>query len=266
MNYLKSCLIITMLLGVGYSLCNESNWQEYYPDMAGCDLFGASLSGANLFMANLNGASLEGANLSYANLLHVNFEGADLSYADLSYADLAHAYLYMADLSYANLEGANLHLACLESVIGFTQTNYIGQPTLEGCVIPGGNGGDYCFGDANEDGYDDVSYEAGANSADPCYGVVCDDDPEMICICGECGYEDEQGDTGGDGCDDCEMECPPAIEDGDADGFDDGSFDSGFNVGYGQGYDQGAQSGDLNLDGGANVLDVVMLVDNILNP
>jgi len=42
--------------------------------------------------------------------------------------------------------------------------------------------------------------------------------------------------------------------DEDEDGYDDVS------------YDAGAESGDLNLDGVDNVLDVVILVDNILNP
>jgi hypothetical protein len=42
--------------------------------------------------------------------------------------------------------------------------------------------------------------------------------------------------------------------DTDEDGYDDAS------------YDAGAESGDLNLDGVDNVLDVVILVDNILNP
>ena len=58
MNYIKSCLIITMLLGVqiGYSQCNESNQEEYYLEMEGCDLEGADLSGANLPGANLSGA------------------------------------------------------------------------------------------------------------------------------------------------------------------------------------------------------------------
>jgi hypothetical protein len=66
----------------------------------------------------------------------------------------------------------------------------------------------------------------------------------MICICGECTYEDEQGDTGGgDLC-----------EDWNDDGWDDAS------------YDAGSMSGDLNLDGTDNVLDVVILVDNILTP
>ena len=37
---MKNLLLITMLLGVGYSQCNESNWQEYYPsEMAKCTAF-----------------------------------------------------------------------------------------------------------------------------------------------------------------------------------------------------------------------------------
>ena len=63
MNYVKSCLIITMLLGNGYSQCNESNWQDYYPNMAGCQLSGADLIGANLTGAHLNNATLSGAGL-----------------------------------------------------------------------------------------------------------------------------------------------------------------------------------------------------------
>ena len=132
MNYVKSCLIITMLLGVGYSQCNESNWQDYYPDMAGCDLYSAYLSGANLENANLTNADLSGANFSYANL--------------------------------CNLAGS-----------GWGE-----------CEQPEG------ITDADGDGYDDISYEVG--------------------------------------------------------------------------YVAGAESGDLNLDGIDNVLDVVILVDNILNP
>ena len=86
MNYVRSCLIITMLLGVGYSdecedftwfncKCNIDTWQEYYNseghNMAGCDLSGAYLSeadlhGAYLYQANLNFASLSLADLSGA--------------------------------------------------------------------------------------------------------------------------------------------------------------------------------------------------------
>ena len=144
MNYVKSCLIITMLLGIGYSQdcepdaivgwncdCNEDTWQEYYPNMEGCYLYGAYLVGANLIGADLSGANLFQANLSGANL--------------------------------CNLAGSPSFDVCEESVT-----------------------------DNNGDGYDDVSYEVG--------------------------------------------------------------------------YETGATSGDLNLDGGNDILDIVLLVNNILNP
>ena len=64
MKYVKSCLIITILLGVGYSECNESNWQDYYysegHNMEGCNLEGADLSGVFLQWATLDYANLEG--------------------------------------------------------------------------------------------------------------------------------------------------------------------------------------------------------------
>ena len=149
MNYVKSCLIITMLLGIGYSQdcdpdaivgwncdCNEDTWQEYYPNMEGCYLYGAYLVGANLTETNLGWADLSGANLFQANL-----SGANL----------------------CNLAGSPSFDVCEESVT-----------------------------DNNGDGYDDVSYEVG--------------------------------------------------------------------------YETGATSGDLNLDGGNDILDIVLLVNNILNP
>ena len=148
-----------MLLGFGYSQCNESNWQEYYPEMQGCDLAWADLSYANLSGAFLHEANFYGANLAYVNLYE------------------------------AYLNDANLDDACLEGAIGFTQTDYNGTPILEGCA---GTGGDCSFEDTDADGYDDVS--------------------------------------------------------------------------YGEGYDAGATSGDLNLDGFHNVLDIVTAIDMILNP
>ena len=132
MNYVKSCLIITMLLGVGYSECNESNWQEYYPNMAGCFLIEA-----DLYQANLSGAYCYGAFFVAANLEYTQLDGADLTYA---------------------------------------------------------------YFDENVDQYDDVSYNIG------------------------------------------------------------------FNQGFANGYDDCAESGDLNQDGGADVLDVITLVNIILNP
>ena len=175
MNYVKSCLIITMLLGIGYSQdcdpdaivgwncdCNEDTWQEYYPNMEGCYLYGAYLVGANLTEANLGWADLSGANL----------EGANISWADLTNANLWWANLIGADLSGANLFQANLS--------GANLCNLAGSPSFDVC--------EESVTDNNGDGYDDVSYDAGA------------------------------------------------------------------------------ESGDLNLDGGNDILDIVLLVNNILNP
>ena len=54
---MKNILIITMLLGIGHSQCNESNWQEYYNskghNMQGCYLYEADLQGANLSNSNI---------------------------------------------------------------------------------------------------------------------------------------------------------------------------------------------------------------------
>ena len=93
------------------------------------------MEGCYLWGANLEGAYLYGANLRWTNL-------------------------YGANLSYADLEGA-----CLEGTMNFTQTDYNGTPILEGCAS-GGGGGDCSFEDTDEDGYDDVSYNAGATSGD----------------------------------------------------------------------------------------------------
>ena len=148
MNYVKSCLIIAMLLGIGYSQdcdsnstagwncdCNEDTWQDYYPEMAGCYLPGAYLVGADLALVNLYGVDFSDAQLPLANLSFANFDSH-------------------TDLSFANLEGA-----CLEGAINFTQTDYLGEPILEGCADTWGN--DCSFEDTDADGYDDMSYDAG---------------------------------------------------------------------------------------------------------
>ena len=145
MNYIKSCLIITMLLGVGYSQYNESNWEEYYPEMGGFDLEGEDLYDSKFIYALL----------IRANLAQTYIHQVDLVGANLSCANLSGAYFYLTNL-----------------------TNTI----WDECGIT----------DENDDGYDDMSYDAG--------------------------------------------------------------------------YVDGAESGDLNLDGSNDVLDVVTLVNNILNP
>jgi len=160
---MKNLILATLLLGFGYSQCNESNWEEYYPEMQGCDLSGALLVGALLVDADLSGADLTFTNLSYAilsgaDLYNANLHEANLYGVNLSGANLSGADLTFTNLSYTNLSGVNLSGACLEGAIGFTQTNYLGTPILEGCAS---GGGDCSFEDTDEDGYDDASYNAG---------------------------------------------------------------------------------------------------------
>ena len=107
MNYVKSCLIITMLLGVqiGYSQCNGSKWEEYYPEMEGCDLEGVDLSGENLVGANLSGAYFYLTNLTNTiwdecGITDENDDGYDDTSYDAGYVDGAES----GDL---NLDGAN---------------------------------------------------------------------------------------------------------------------------------------------------------------
>jgi len=151
---MKKTLLIILLASGAYTQCNESNWEEYYPEMQGCSLSGANLSEADLFEADLSdanlsyafliGADLRNANLSYANLYQADLTVADLieanlSHANLVFANLSYANLLDADLSYTYLNGANLNStwlngACLEGATGFNQADYNGTPILEGCA------------------------------------------------------------------------------------------------------------------------------------
>jgi len=164
MNYVKSCLIITMLLGVqiGYSQdcdplagigwncdCNEDTWQEYYNseghNMEGCWLYEASLDYVNLLEANLTGANGEFLSLWFANL----------SGADLSWVALVNSLLWETNFEGANLLGADLSSADLNNN---NFCNLVGSPSEDICEAP--------VTDNNGDGYDDVSYDAGAESGD----------------------------------------------------------------------------------------------------
>ncbi len=180
---MKNLILVTLLLGFGYSQCNMWNWQEYYNseghNMEGCnlsevDLSGADLSGANLFYANLSGSSLFGADLSGADLTGANLSNANLYQADLSGANLSFANLSSVFLDQANLSGANLSFAnlfgstfhgidlsgvCVEGAYWFTELwGYEGTPILEGCA----SGDGHCsYEDLDNDGYDDSSYDGG---------------------------------------------------------------------------------------------------------
>ena len=242
-NLLLNLTFTTLLLSVGYSQCNESNWQDYYPDMQGCDLSGAYLSGADL-----SGAYLAGANLGTAILTG----------ADLSEAYLAGAYLSGADLGNANLTGAYLNWeTCLEGAVGFTQTNYIGTPTLEGCAA-GDGGGDCSFEDTDEDDYDDASYLAGAAS------VTID-----IFTCAELNYQyNNVGCVDGNAITQADVDAAYAAGAASVtpeDGITQDTVDAAVAVAEMESYILGAQSGDINGSGFLNVTDIILYVELILN-
>ena len=74
--------------------------------LAGTDLPGASLHGADLPFADLTAANLRGANLYAADMTCAQLPMANLCEADLRQATLYGADLYGADLRNAALEGA----------------------------------------------------------------------------------------------------------------------------------------------------------------
>ena len=71
-KFLLNLTFTTLLLSVAYSQCDESNWESYYPDMQGCNLYTANLAWTNLEGADLSGADLSEANLMGANLFMAN--------------------------------------------------------------------------------------------------------------------------------------------------------------------------------------------------
>ena len=99
----------------------------------------------------------EGVDLSGASIAYANFQGANLSGANLS-----GAYCVETAFSEVNFFGANLTDAYLHnSVVNFTNLcNLTGSPSGDVCEQPEG------ITDEDGDGYDDVSYDAGALSGD----------------------------------------------------------------------------------------------------
>jgi len=151
MKYVKSCLIITMLAGIGYSQdcdpdywncdCNEDSWQEYYNSE------GHNMQGCYLYEADLIDANLQGANL----------DDAGFGWALLTGANLQEVYGTMG-FYYANFTGANL------ASVDLSRTFFV-QATLDGTIFDGADL-TYAYFDENLDYYEDASYDAGAESGD----------------------------------------------------------------------------------------------------
>src|SRR5207248_2903328 len=90
-------------------------------------LSGATLSGADLFEANLSGARLEGADLS----------GADLRAAMLSGAALERANLREADLSGTSMLESELEQLRGRGVVGLDRVTIITEPSKEETLTAG---------------------------------------------------------------------------------------------------------------------------------
>ena len=173
----------TLLLSAGYSQCNESNWESYFPNLQDCDLAGADLSGEYLY----------GVDLSYTDLSGTNFSGANLTYAMFYAADLSGADLSGAILRYPNLEWTNL-CNLTASPDGNVCENYDpysgyeeGYEAGAASVTPEDGIGPDDVAVGFDTGYDE-GYEAGAASVTPEDGIGPDDVDDAYSVGFDTGY------------------------------------------------------------------------------
>ena len=115
----------------------------FQADLTGAELKGRSFARARLRQANLSLAVLSGANLSGADLRDVDAYGAVLSSANLSGADLTNsswvgASFGGANLRGAKLSGANLSGAELDRVSDLSQAQLNVACGDAATVLPGG--------------------------------------------------------------------------------------------------------------------------------
>ena len=279
---MKNLILVTLLLGFGYSQCNMWNWQEYY-NSEGHNMEGCNLSEADLSEVDLSGADLSGANLSYANLLGANLFSANLSGANLSFANLYGTTFHGVDLSEV----------CVEGAYWFTELwGYEGTPILEECA----SGDGHCsYEDLDNDGYDDSSYDGGMLAFDtnndgmndnrPMLSIV---DSEFMMMEKDCDLD--YVDSGATCIDMTDGDISYAVDvSGDvvnmciAEGVSNVTYSiqysctksQGFTAtdtrmvtvynSYVQGFIDGAQSGDINGDGVLNIIDMVMYIDKIIS-
>ena len=88
---------------------NESNWEEYYPNLKGANLKGAYLEYVDLQGADLENADLEGAYIDGANFDNANLKGANLTECHIDVE------------GWVSFEGANLENAILKDFYRYHQ-------------------------------------------------------------------------------------------------------------------------------------------------
>ena len=232
---ISMCVASALMANEAVAQCNAENWQEYYPNLVGCDLQGADLVSQDLSYANLSEAKLMGANLRYACLIESNLSYADLSGADVVGVNLVDGGLIGANLTNVNLSGANLVRAELD-LVNLENANLtaadlrwatLHDATLTGADLAGANVAFASFIDV------DLSTTCMADVIN-IWMSEYDSEP----VLGECSQFGEY-----------------LYEDSDNDGYDDES------------YEEGASSvlvGDANGDGDLDVLDMVIFIEAIL--
>ena len=260
---MKNLLIITMLLGVGYTQqgiiksienvlqgrgycdgvyvddcsgdgdCCPVSWigdgfADCEDQAYGCDLTCYDNDGNDC--AGYGGCN-ESTWQEYYDSPDHNMQGCNLSGANLAGANLSQAFLYVADLSGANLQEANLQWA-----------------NLYGADLSGANLSDAVLSYANLEGanlswavltWADL-YGANLTGANLQGADIFFSNFHEANLCNLAGSSDGE----------CEQS--EGITDDDADGYDD--------VSYEVGYEAGAESGDSNLDGVVNIFDIMITV------
>lgn len=224
---MKNIILITLFLSAGYS--NEC---ENYLDSFGNTIYNCNCNEDTWheYYPNMGSCWLEYVDLSDVNLYGVSLNGAYLYGAFLNYANLQNANLEHSNLNEANLEETNLEGANIDwaSLEG---------ANLEGAILTGANLFSANLVGANLS-YADLS-DTDLSGANLSCAILSGTDLNYANLSNttwdECGAIDENGD-----------------------GYDDLSYEIG--------YEAGATSGDLNLDGIHNIIDIVVAVDMLLNP
>ena len=127
--YFKT-LVIATLINVIIAQCDSNNWQDYYPNLQGCQLENADLSGQNMWFGNFTGANLTNANLSNAQIGDAVFENAQMQGADLSNSDQGGAMgpnFNNADLQNANFTGSSIASTFVNANLAYANFDNIGN-------------------------------------------------------------------------------------------------------------------------------------------
>jgi len=190
MKYLLSILCLSFI----YTQCNETNWQDYAPNLSGCTFTNADMSNIDFSSMNFNNviiknSNFEGSNFSdiyaydnagmqiinsnFNNTIHHNSWINVFSFlSNFQYCDFSNSYLngyfYYSDLQHSNFQQLSdnppnfyNNLLC-DSPIDEYYFNFFN--TFIDCneMEP-----DFTFLiDLDNDTYDDESYNAGATSGD----------------------------------------------------------------------------------------------------